>query len=73
MKKTDIAMIILIAGVSVVVAFIIAGTIPWLKTSDLKATYPTAPTITSDVSTPDTRLFGENAINPTQQTIIGQQ
>ena len=73
MKKTDIAMIILIASVSVGIAFAVASAIPQLKVSNMTQKVPRAMPITSDVTQPDPRLFSSNAINPTQQTIIGSQ
>ena len=73
MKKTDIAMIVLIAGVSVMAAYGVASAIPVLKTSNLKATVPTVKEIKSDVAPVDSRLFGEGALNPTQQTIVGNK
>lgn len=73
MKKTDIAMIILVASVSVMVAFGIASAVPALNTSGLKEDVQSTKPISADLTPVDDRLFGEDAINPTQQTVIGPQ
>lgn len=73
MKKTDIAMIILIASLSVFVAVIIANSLPALKVSEKGEQVPTMERVTSDVTPPDTKLFNSEAINPTVETVIGTQ
>ena len=73
MKKTDVAMIILIASISVGVAFGIASAVPQLKVSDMKQQVKKATPISSDLAPVDPRLFSSDAVNPTQQTIIGSQ
>lgn len=74
MKKTDIAMIILIASISIFVAFAIANAIPALKVSDMKNTnVPKIIEIDPNVAQVDRNLFSDSAINPTQQTIIGSK
>lgn len=72
MKKTDIAMIILIASISVLVAFFVANSLPFLKLSDKGETVKTAEKISSDVTEPDKKLFNNSAINPTVETVIGK-
>lgn len=72
MKKSDIAMIILIAGVSMGIAFAIASAIPALKVSDQKVKVDTIQEIKSDVTEPDTTVFNSNAVNPTVRTVIGR-
>lgn len=71
MKKSDIAMIILIASVSVMISFVIANQISFLKPPEKGVQIKTAEKITSTVDEPDTKIFRSDAINPTIQTIIG--
>lgn len=71
MKKTDIAMIILIASLSVMVAYFVADSIPSLKDSRQPVTVKTADPISADISEPDPAVFNKNAINPTVEVIIG--
>lgn len=73
MKKTDIAMIILVASISVVIAYFVASAIPALNASDLKEDVQKTNTISSELDSVDPRLFSKDAINPTQQTVIGPQ
>lgn len=70
MKKSDFAMIILIASVSILTAyFVTRGIIGDIKSES--ATVQTIDPITSEVETPDKSVFNENAINPTVEIIIG--
>ena len=71
MKKTDIAMIILIAGVSVVLAFVIANQLTFLKPPEKGQAVKTVETINQTVDQPDTTVFNAGAINPTVMTVIG--
>lgn len=71
MKKTDIAMIILIASLSVMVAYFVADSIPALKDSRQPVTVKTADSISADVIEPDPTVFNKKAINPTVEVIIG--
>lgn len=71
MKKSDIAMIILIASVSVIVAFFIAKSIPFLKLDEQGVKVKTVEAISSEVTQPDSTVFNSKAINPTVQTVIG--
>jgi len=71
MKKTDVAMIILIAGVSVLVAFFVANQIPVLKLDTKGVKVPTTELIEADVTPPSTEVFSGDSINPTVQTLIG--
>ena len=65
MKKTDIAMLVLIAGISMLSAFLIADNIPALKVSPKGAQVDT-------VEKPSEDTFNSKAINPTVETVIGQ-
>lgn len=71
MKSTDIAMIILIASVSVMFAYGAVSAIPGLKQSDEPVKVKTAEAYTSDVDEPSSRIFNESAINPTVDVTIG--
>lgn len=71
MKKSDIAMIILIASVSVMIAFVVASNIPILQSSKNGEKVRTIEQISSKVNDPDTKVFNDNAINPTVETVIG--
>lgn len=71
MKKSDIAMIILIAGVAVIVAFIVANSIPALKVSDKGVQVSTVDKISTNVTDPDPKVFNAQATNPTVETVIG--
>ena len=70
MKKTDIAMIVFIASISVIVAYFVATTfIGSAKSQSVKV--KTADRITSSITQPDPTIFNSNAINPTVEVIIG--
>jgi len=69
MKKTDIAMIILIVSVSVMVAFFVAKSIlgdVYSGTAKVKI----IDKIDSNIVEPDSSIFNKNAINPTVQVKI---
>lgn len=70
MKKTDITMIILIASVSVLVAYF-AGKALLGDTHNTSVKVKTADPITSTVTQPDPAVFNSKAINPTVEVIIG--
>lgn len=70
MKKSDIAMIILIASVSVLVAYFVAKSlIGDVQNQSVKV--KVAESIKSTVEKPDAKIFNTNAINPTVEVIIG--
>ena len=71
MKKSDIAMIILIASMCALIAFLIAGQLPFLKVDSKGVSVPHTDNIDSEVAQPDTTVFNKDAINPTVQTVIG--
>ena len=72
MKKTEIAMIILIASISMMVAFFVANSLSFLKLSDAGVEVPTATEFSVEVADPDPAIFNDKAINPTIKTVIGQ-
>lgn len=71
MKKTDIAMIILIAGVSVLITYLIANSIPLFKDANKPVSVKVAEKITPNFEKIDTSIFNSEAINPTVEVIIG--
>lgn len=73
MKKTDIAMIILIASVSVGVAYGAVSAIPGLKQSDEAVKVKTIEKYDAGLDEPDPEVFNSEAINPTVDVTIGGQ
>lgn len=73
MKKTDIAMIILIASLGVGIGYAIASNISFLKPSESGIEVQTISEISADVNEPDKAVFNDSAINPTVEVFIGQQ
>jgi hypothetical protein len=71
MKKSDIAMVVLIASVSVMISFVIANQVSFLKPPQKGEDVKTIEKINPEVATPDTKVFRSDAINPTVQTVIG--
>ena len=72
MKKTDIAMVILIAGVGAAIGYIVASNISFLKVPKSGAKVQTIREISSDVEKPHPAIFNKNAINPTVEVFVGQ-
>jgi hypothetical protein len=72
MKKSDIAMIILIASISVLIAYFVAKAIVGDVQNESVKVKVTEP-ITTDITEPDTTVFNADAINPTVEVIIGGQ
>jgi hypothetical protein len=70
MKKSDIAMIILIASVSVMVAYFAGNAILGNRRNDA-VKVKTAVPISSTVNEPDPAIFNSKSINPTVEVIIG--
>jgi hypothetical protein len=70
MKKTDIAMIILIASISILVSYFVAKAIVG-EAQNESVKVKTAEAISTDIVQPDTSVFNSNAINPTVEVIIG--
>lgn len=70
MKKSDIAMIILIASVSVLIAYFVAkGVVGDVQNQSVKVKI--AEPITAEIDKPDPKTFNANAVNPTVEVIIG--
>lgn len=72
MKKSDIAMIILIATVSVMIAFAIGSRLSFLAPPKEGVEVRTVEALSADVDKPDEAVFNAEAINPTIQTVIGR-
>lgn len=72
MKKTDIAMTILIAGIGVGIGYMVASSISFLKVPDKGVDVQTVRKITPDIEKPNPSVFNRNAINPTVEVFIGQ-
>ena len=72
MKKSDIAMIIFIASVSVMIAYFVAKALIG-DTANQSVTVKTTDEITTNIDQPDPSVFNSSAINPTVQVIIGDQ
>ncbi len=70
MKRTDIAMILFIASISVLGSYFIAKTVIG-DTQNEAVTVKTAEAISDEVNAPDERIFNENAVNPTVEVYIG--
>ncbi len=72
MKRSDIAMIILIASISVLMAYFIAKAIVGdVQNETVKV--KTTEAISTDITEPDPTVFNKDAINPTVEVIIGDQ
>ena len=71
MKSTDIAMIVLIASVSVGVAFAAVSAIPALKSSDELVKVKSIDLYPEGLEDPDPAVFNKDAINPTVDVTIG--
>lgn len=72
MKKSDIAMIILIASVSILIAYFVMSSIPAIgKVGKQTVEVKTAEPITAELTPPDPTVFNSNAINPTIEVTIG--
>lgn len=69
MKRTDLAMIVLIAGVSAGIAYFVASSVLGGMTEQ-GVKVKTIDLVTSVVETPDTKIFNENAINPSVEVNI---
>lgn len=70
MKQSDIAMIVLVTAVSLVAAYLISGAL--INSPDSRSTpVEIAIPISADFPEPDTRIFNDNSINPTELIKIG--
>jgi len=69
MKRTDIAMIIFIAAVSAGIAYFIANAV-FGGMTEAGVKVKTVDAITSEVGTPDPKIFNDTAINPSIEVNI---
>ncbi len=69
MKKSDIAMIILIASISVLIAYFVASGI-FGGSANTTQTIKTIDPIDSKIVEPDPAIFNSNAINPSVEVQI---
>ena len=72
MKNSDIAVIIVIASISVLVAYFVADAVIGKPSSD-SIKVKTIDPISTEVQTPDSSIFNKDAINPTVPVVIGDQ
>ena len=72
MKRSDIAMIILLASLSMLAAFAIATNLSFLKVNEKGEPVDRVEKINSSIDDqPSATVFNKDAINPTVKTIIG--
>jgi len=69
MKKSDVAMIILIASVSVLIAYFVANSI-FGSAANSSQTVKTIDPINSTIVQPSSEIFNSNAINPAVEVQI---
>lgn len=72
MKKTDIAMIILIASISLVAAYFIMSAFLG-KYNQHSADIQIIDSISGSIEKPNPKIFYKGAINPTVKAIIGSE
>lgn len=71
MKKTDIAMVILIASLSVLISYFVANSIPALKNDSKPVQVKTIERYDAESGEVDKQVFSKDAINPTVEITIG--
>lgn len=72
MKRTDIAMIIFIASISVLLSYFIANALVG-EAKNEAVIVKTADSINAQVDQPDNRIFNSEAVNPTVEVYIGSE
>ena len=72
MKRTDIAMILFIASMSMLLSYFVATAVLGDAKSEA-VTVKTIDEITDEVSEPDERIFNKDAVNPTVEVYIGSE
>ncbi len=72
MKKTDIAMIVLIAGFSVLISYLVINSLAQGGFSEQTYEVKTTEPISNEYVKPSSEIFNKDAINPTVQINIGQ-
>lgn len=71
MKKSDYAMIILIASLGVVAAYLLAVNLSFLRPPQDGMKVQTMEQISSEVTEPSDKTFNKDAINPTVEVVVG--
>lgn len=71
MKKTDIAMIMLITSISLVVSYFVVGSIPALQGSNEPVDVEVIDKYSATIDDIDPTIFNGDAINPTVEVNIG--
>ena len=71
MKKTDLGLVVLIAAVSIGIAFLIANSFN-IGVKKEGVDVKTVDQISGQVQEPSERVFNSNAINPTVEIVIGR-
>ena len=69
MKQKDIATLLLIAGISAVISFVLSN--QFITAGNNKQQSEVVEVISAEFSRPPTEYFNENAVNPTQIIQIG--
>ncbi len=71
MKKTDIALLVFIASMSMMISYFVGNALLG-GVQDRAVTVKTAEPISTQVTDPDKKVFNNNAINPTVPVTIGK-
>lgn len=71
MKKTDVAMIILVATLAIGVTYLLLSSLPFFKDGDNPVKVKTATPISTELAEPSKDIFFDEAINPTVKIVIG--
>lgn len=72
MKNSDIAALIVIASISVLIAYFVADAVIG-KPSAGSEKVDTTKEISPEVKQPNSAIFNKDAINPTVEVVIGEQ
>lgn len=72
MKKTDLAMIVLIASISMLVSYFVVKMVLG-DNQNKPVIVKTIDPISAEIEEPDPRIFYEGAINPTVEVFIGRE
>ncbi len=71
MKQKDIALIILVVGLSAIVSFFVSNKL-FTAPEDLSTKVEVVEPITDEFPEPDKRYYNSKSINPTQEIVIGE-
>lgn len=71
MKQKDIVVVIIVAAISCVIAFFVAGKI-FVSDEKKQQTAEVVDVITEDFTLPDERYFNSESINPTRESELGE-